>query len=119
MRGFFSCRFSRIVGSCVALLCASVSSLDAWAAEGNCVCSPEQTSKAFTAVAKKAMPAVLFIKVQSVVSDQEDFGSSNPYGYQNPFDFNDDFFNRFFGGVPRQPPKQAPQVSQGSGFLVT
>jgi serine protease Do len=113
------CLFRRlwVVGTSLALVCTS--SLELQAAEGGCLCSPEQTSKAFSAVAKNAMPAVLFIKVQSAACDQDEYSSTNPYGHQNPFDFNDDFFNRFFGGVPRQPPKQAPQVSQGSGFLVS
>lgn len=86
---------------------------------GPCTCSPEQTSKAFTNVAKKAMPAVVFIKVQSSTPDTDEYG--NPYGYQNPFDFyGDDFFNRFFGMPYRgQPQKPAPQMSQGSGFFVS
>ena len=86
----------------------------------HCVCSPEQTSKAFTAVAKKATPAVVFIKVQSSVSEMDENGY--PYNYQNPFDSfgGDDFFQRFFGFPYRgQPQKPAPQLSQGSGFLVT
>ncbi len=80
-------------------------------------CSPEQTSKAFTAVAKKCMPAVLFIKVQ-LSPDQDNPGY--PQGqYQNPFDYND-FFNKFFGTQPRgRQQQQAPEMSQGSGFLVT
>jgi serine protease Do len=85
-----------------------------------CICSPEQTSKAFTAVAKKAIPAVVFIKVQSSALDQDN--AAYPYGYQNPFDyFGDDFFNRFFGQPYQgsQPQKPLPQLSQGSGFLVT
>jgi serine protease Do len=113
MKRFFSSRVLWIV-----LLCACVPSLSIRAAD--CSCSPEQTSKAFSSVAKRAIPAVLFIKVQSSSSDQDDYGSSNnPYGYQNPFDFNEEFFNRFFGGAPRQAPRQAPMVSQGSGFLVS
>ncbi len=85
----------------------------------DCVCTPQQTSKAFTAVAKKSIPAVVFIKVQSNAPDQEEGGF--PYGYQNPYDFSpDDFFNRFFGAPYRgQPQKPAPQLSQGSGFIVT
>jgi serine protease Do len=118
MKHLFSSRFSLIAASSMALLSASTPCIAAAGSDGNCVCSPEQTSKAFTAVAKKAMPAVLFIKAQSNSPDQEEYGSSNPYG-QNPYDFNDDFFNRFFGGVPRPPQKQAPQMSQGSGFLVS
>jgi S1-C subfamily serine protease len=85
----------------------------------DCVCTPQQTSKAFTAVAKKSIPAVVFIKVQSNTPDQEEGGF--PYGYQNPYDFSpDDFFNRFFGAPYRgQPQKPAPQLSQGSGFIVS
>jgi serine protease Do len=85
----------------------------------HCVCSPEQTSKAFTAVAKKSIPAVVFIKVQSNAPEADENGY--PYGYQNPYDFNsDDFFNRFFGMPFRgQPQKPQPQLSQGSGFLVS
>ena len=86
---------------------------------GNCTCSPEQTSKAFTAVAKQAIPAVVFIKVQSLGAELDQYG--NPYSNQNPFDFNgDDFFNRFFGMPYRgQPQKPAPQLSQGSGFFIS
>ncbi|MGC1878082.1 MAG: DegQ family serine endoprotease [Rhabdochlamydiaceae bacterium] len=110
--------FSLVAVSCAALL----SSSQAFAqpeSSNNCVCSPEQTSKAFTAVAKKSIPAVVFIKVQSNAPDQDENGY--PYGYQNPFDYNgDDFFNRFFGMPYRgQPQKPAPQLSQGSGFLVS
>lgn len=80
----------------------------------NDCCSPEQTSKAFTAVAKKAIPAVVFIKVQGG-SDQEEINiDTSP----NPNDlFGEDFFNKFFGAPYRKLPK-APQISQGSGFFV-
>jgi serine protease Do len=91
------------------------------AQENTCTCSPQQTSKAFTAVAKKSMPAVVFIKVESSMCREEE-NPYAPYGYQNPFDyFGDDLFNRFFGAPGRggQPSKPAPQLSQGSGFLVS
>ncbi len=82
-----------------------------------CVCSPQQTSKAFTSVAKKAMPAVLFIKVQSTSCDLEELGNPN---YPNPFDSSsDDLFNRFSPSYRGQSPKPSPQLSQGSGFFVT
>lgn len=81
--------------------------------KSTCVCTPAQISKSFTSVAKKATPAVVFIKVQSS-SDEE----MTPY--QNPFDsFGDDFFNRFFGTPPQGQQKQMPQMSQGSGFIVS
>ena len=113
MKRFFS---SLIVGSFIA--CFS-SPLFAVETNGECVCSPEQTSKAFSSVAKKAMPAVLFIKVQGCMQEQEEYGGANPYG-QNPFDyFGDDFLNRFFGAPRGGQSKPAPQLSQGSGFLVS
>ncbi len=82
-----------------------------------CACSPKQISKAFTNVAKKATPAVVFIKVQSG-SDQDDVGMDNQ---PNPFDsYGDDFFRRFFGYPPnyrQQQPERPLQLSQGSGFI--
>lgn len=86
--------------------------------DNGCVCSPEQTSKAFTAVAKKSIPAVVFVKVEISPNDL------NGYGYpdipqQNPSSpFGDDFFNRFFG-FPNGRPQPQPQLSQGSGFLIS
>ncbi|MFY7842958.1 MAG: DegQ family serine endoprotease [Rhabdochlamydiaceae bacterium] len=74
----------------------------------------KETSRGFTEVAKKAMPAVLFIKVES----EEETSSLDHY--QNPFDFNEDLFNRFFGIPPKnRQSKPTPQMSQGSGFLVS
>jgi len=107
--------------SLLALTCSlsatpTIAPTDAPAQAPTCVCSPAQTSKAFTSVAKKSIPAVVFIKIQSNSVDQEE---SN---YQNPYDFNgDDFFNRFFGLPGRGSPSQRsqPQLSQGSGFLVS
>jgi len=85
--------------------------------DSGCVCSPKQISKAFTAVAKKATPAVVFVKVQSAM----DFDEEGPAGQQNPFDyFGDDFLRRFFGYPPNgRMPERSPQISQGSGFLVS
>ncbi|MCP5505805.1 MAG: DegQ family serine endoprotease [Chlamydiales bacterium] len=63
-------------------------------------------SRPFIDLAKKCTPAVVFIRAEG--------GSDRGY---NPNDmFNDEFFRHFFGG-PRRPP--GPQVSQGSGFLVS
>lgn len=89
-----------------------------------CVGSAACISKAFSSVAKKATPAVVFIKVETTTNQDlysdpygGGFGTS-PYGAQPPF--NDDFFQRFFGFPPQaQPPKPAPQLSQGSGFFVS
>ncbi len=85
-----------------------------------CECSPTMFSKAFTKVAKEAMPAVVFIRVESAAPQAPVGSYGNPFGGGNPFpQFGDDFFNRFFGFPPQaQPPKPAPQVGQGSGFFV-
>src|SRR5258705_7950724 len=81
--------------------------------EAPCNCTPMQISKTFTTVSKKSMPAVVFIKVQSNSSEPDE----TPY--QNPYDFNgEEFFNRFFGN-PKGGQRSQPQLSQGSGFLVT
>jgi len=70
--------------------------------------SPRQAfSQPFIDIAKACTSAVVFIRAEG----------GEPEG-SPPFDFfNDDFFNHFFGG-PRIRPFQ-PQVSQGSGFLIS
>lgn len=80
----------------------------------SCSCTPQQISKVFTAVAKKATPAVVYIKSEGKLEDDE--SESPSPSYQDPF--GDDFFNRFFGAPNRKAPKQ-PQASQGSGFIVS
>ena len=85
----------------------------------SCGCDPLQTSKAFTWVAKKAIPAVVFIKAEGNVSDQDLFGLDDSGQY--PFDyFGEDFLHRFFGFQPQEKAPKQPksQVSQGSGFIV-
>lgn len=72
----------------------------------------EQTSQAFTQIADKAMPATVFIKAEVPQSPQQQ--------YINPFDlFGDDFSRRFFGQQPMMPQTPQPQVSGGSGFLIS
>ncbi len=82
-------------------------------AQSDCVCSPAMISKAFTDVAKKATPAVVFIKVESAATQDDNMygGGTNP--------FSDEFFHRFFGSPQGAPQKPQPQMSQGSGFFVT
>lgn len=75
-----------------------------------CSCSARSLSKAFTKVAKQATPAVVHIRVESV--PDQDSHDADPNGF-----FNDEFFRRFFE-MPNQPQRQ-PQLSQGSGFLIT
>ncbi len=68
----------------------------------------EQTSLAFTQIAKKAMPATVFIKATVQPGEMQQ---------QQPDPFQDDFFRRFFG-QPLQPQQQQPQMSSGSGFII-
>lgn len=75
----------------------------------------EETSKAFSQVGKKAIPAVVFIKTQyngSKYPSKSD-NSTDPYDY-----FNDDFFRRFFGS-PGKGAKQPTHYAVGSGCIVS
>lgn len=69
----------------------------------NDLASLQETSKAFSSVAKKAVPAVVFIKVEKSV----EAGFEN----NNPFDF-------FREREPRMP-RERRQMGQGSGFIVS
>ncbi|RPI54841.1 MAG: DegQ family serine endoprotease [Deltaproteobacteria bacterium] len=79
----------------------------------------DKTAKAFTAVVKKAMPAVVFVQVEKTV---ERGGAVSPFQFQDPSDFfNDPFFEHFFGPhfQPKQgTPKKFQQRGQGSGFII-
>ncbi len=72
----------------------------------------QKASKAFSEIAKQAMPAVVFIKVEKNVKIET-----------APFDFfgDDPFFKHFFGPFfpfPRQP-KKFKQRGLGSGFIIS
>jgi serine protease Do len=78
----------------------------------------KQTSRAFSHVAKKAMPAVVFIQVEKTIET----GGRRQYGQMNdPFDFfGDEFFDRFFRGRGEHfAPRKFRQMGQGSGFLIS
>lgn len=87
----------------------------------------EETSHAFTGIAKKATPGVVFIKAQysqqPAAPYQGNFGGED---FANPFDFfGDEFFRKFFGAPrggnhPQQQQQQQQQpIATGSGFLVS
>ena len=73
-----------------------------------------EAGKAFSSVARKTSPAVVFISVEIV----EDVRSS-----QRRSPFEDEFFKRFFDippdSQPRQRPRQRRTAGQGSGFVVS
>ncbi len=70
----------------------------------------------FTAVVKKAKPAVVHVEVEKTVG-------ARTYGNQNNEFFNNPFFERFFGPQFRrqlpQQPKKYKQQGQGSGFIIS
>ena len=77
--------------------------------------SLKQTGKAFSAVAQKVSPSVVFIQVETIRQSRP-----SPFGEGSPF--NDELFKRFFGdrfgGFPQQrSPRQQRSVGQGSGFV--
>jgi len=80
----------------------------------------KELSRAFSAAAKDAMPAVVSIKVEKAVEVSSVMGG--PSQFNDPFgQFGDDFLQRFFGG--RMPQRQAPrkyhQEGLGSGFIIS
>ncbi|MBS0622887.1 MAG: DegQ family serine endoprotease [Verrucomicrobia bacterium] len=70
-------------------------------------------SRGFSHVAKKATPAVVFIRVEGK-------GSVMGPGFDGDGmdSFHQEFFRRFFG-MPSTPQQQAPRIGQGSGFIVS
>ena len=74
-----------------------------------------KTSKAFSAVAKQATPAVVAVHVRAKIHQQASgFGGGSP--------FEDDFFERFFGRrSPRSQQPRRPQYSEGqaSGIIIS
>jgi serine protease Do len=77
-----------------------------------------QTSDAFSSVAAKAVPAVVFIKVERTIEKQLTVPGT-PYGFNDPFGFfGDEFNDRFFRGRQQSQPKEYRQMGQGSGFII-
>lgn len=68
----------------------------------------QQTAKDFTAVAKKAIPAVVSIKIK---------GKQKLSSYDSQDSFNEEFLRRFFS-LPRQAEEEAIS-GQASGFIVS
>jgi serine protease Do len=83
-----------------------------WAADDNGIETLRKTSKAFTEVAKKVVPAVVAVQVEQTVASGMDMFQNSP--------FDDEFFRRFFGpqARPRQPQKEK-RIGQGSGFIIS
>ncbi len=86
------------------------------AAADNGIESLRQTGKAFSSVARKVAPAVVFIQVDTQVEREERQATDG-------WPFQDDLFRQFFGddfpalGPRRAPGKPRRATSQGSGFV--
>ena len=79
-----------------------------------------QTSKAFSAVAKNAVPAVVFVKVEKTIETGSTGAPGAPFQYNDPFDFfGDEFSERFFRGRRPRQPREYRQTGQGSGFIIS
>ena len=97
--------------------------LPAFAQDTNSIATLRQMGKAFAEIAEKASPAVVSIRVEKTVTQQYYTMPDWPFG--EGFDpFNDDFFDRFFGGRLRPPRSQerqqkSIQTAQASGFIIS
>jgi serine protease Do len=102
------------------LLLAGLLCLPAAQAQDGGIESLRQTGKAFSSVAKKVAPSVVFIQVEGRAENERAASDAWP--------FHDDLFRRFFGdewggpggfGAPSRPAPRKPRkaMSQGSGFV--
>jgi serine protease Do len=87
------------------------------ASVGDDLAALKRSGAAFASVAKKAMPAVVFIQVEKTIGGP----GRKQYRYNDPFEyFPDELFERFFGpGMRQRQPRQFRQMGQGSGFLIS
>ncbi|RMF87199.1 MAG: DegQ family serine endoprotease [Nitrospinota bacterium] len=75
----------------------------------------QRLSRAFSHVAKRAIPAVVFIQVEKLVAV-----GRQPFEFNNPFDlFSEEFFERFFRRRFPEWRRQYKQMGQGSGFIIS
>lgn len=103
--------------------CLALAVMCAWqfaalaAAQGDDSVSTRKAGTGFVSVAKKAIPAVVFIQVEKNVAGT----GQRRHRYNDPYEFfPDELFERFFGpGMRQRQPRQFRQTGQGSGFLVT
>lgn len=83
----------------------------------------KQVSRGFSRVAKKAIPAVVYIESQTTKEGSAQAPKSNKKATpESPFDrFHEEFFNRFFGAPYQdlQPQQKRSETVRGSGFIVS
>ncbi|MBM4024326.1 MAG: Do family serine endopeptidase [Planctomycetes bacterium] len=87
----------------------------------------KELSKAFSTVAKEAIPAVVSIKVEKMVTGPSmRYGDGDGSGFNDPFGpFPEEFLRRFFGERPprqqqqQRAPRRFRREAQGSGFIIS
>ncbi len=105
----------RIIYVFIALIISLNTTAVAIAVENSGLLTLQETSGAFSNVAEKAIPAVVFIKVEKTVNAPS-FGM--PFEFNGPF--GDDFFDRFFRRQqPEENPRKYHQIAQGSGCIIS
>jgi serine protease Do len=108
----------RIMYVLIALIISLNITATAIAAGNSDMSTLRETSEAFSNVAEKAIPAVVFVKVEKTVN-APNFGI--PFEFNGSFDpFGDDFFDRFFRRQqPQESPREYHQMAQGSGCIIS
>ena len=100
----------RTVAMSVLILAASLCPTVAIARNGDNIAAMRETSRAFSEVARKVVPAVVSIRVINTVQAAARYHSSPQ---------EEEFFDRFFGRkYQRRSQEPQTQEGQGSGFIV-
>jgi serine protease Do len=113
--------FSLIIGLVVASRLDLTPLLNAVTSKGEAVSknnpTPTEDLRTFVQLAKEMKPVAVNISTTKVIKQGKIFRPfQSPFGENDPFRdfFGDDFFDRFFGGMPRE----YKQRSLGSGFII-
>ncbi len=80
-----------------------------------------ETPRSFTEVSKKAIPAVVSIKVKTSSQGESQFQNKEQSGRNSQRSFEEEFWEHFFG-TPRRnnsQQKSEPQSGQASGFIIS
>lgn len=85
--------------------------------------APVKLSNQFSRIVKEVGPAVVNISTIELPKNQANNGNGSPYMYEGPNNNFQQFFRRFFGGMPGMGGGEGGQASQereslGSGYIV-
>jgi len=107
-----------LILSTVVLVLFAMGPLSAFAEDAESIEALRRMGKAFAGIAEKASPAVVGVKAEKAVT-QEDYPSLREWPFGTPFD--DELFNYFFRFQTPRRYKQPEyrQLAQGSGFIIS